>query len=312
MEKTKNWGLFLRRNIAPMALVILCVFFMIMNPRFISLQNLGNILKQATPLLIISAGATFVILMAGIDLSVDGLVALCGIASVLISRTLPEQAYAGWLALIGAALLGMLVGAAIGFVFTHFDLPSFLVSFGFSTICYGIGLIVTDGATQLAKNQAFKNLGVGSNFGLPNLAIFAIAVMAVTIFIGNRTRFGRYIYAIGGGERVAELCGIPIKRYKTMAFMLAGALTGLAGGLLSARLGAASVTQGQGAALDAIAGVVMGGTSLSGGKGSVARTIAGVFVIVLMSNGLNLMGVPYYSQVLIKGVVVIVAVAALR
>jgi ribose/xylose/arabinose/galactoside ABC-type transport system permease subunit len=190
MDKTKNWSLFLRRNIAPLALVILCVFFMIMNPRFISLQNLGNILKQATPLLIISAGATFVILMAGIDLSVDGLVALCGIASVLISRTLPEQAFAGWLALIGAALLGMLIGAVIGIVFTHFDLPSFLVSFGFSTICYGIGLLVTDGATQLARNQAFKNLGVGSNIGLPNLAIFAIVVMAVTIFVGNRTRFG--------------------------------------------------------------------------------------------------------------------------
>jgi ribose/xylose/arabinose/galactoside ABC-type transport system permease subunit len=285
---------------------------MLMNPRFISLQNLGNILKQATPLLIVSAGATFVIIMAQIDLSIDGLIALAGITSVLVVQRLPDATWAGWVALIAASLLGMGVGASIGLIFTRFNLPSFIVSFGFSTICFGLGLIITEGATQLARSGSYKNLGVGSTLGFPNLAVFAIVVMAVCIFIGSRTRLGRYTYAIGGGERVAELCGIPVKKYKTLVFMLAGSLTGLAGALMSARLGAASVTQGQGMALDAIASVVMGGTPLSGGKGSVARTISGVFVIVLMSNGLNLMGVPYYSQVLIKGVVVIVAVALLR
>jgi len=305
-----NWELW-RRNVAWLALAVLFIFFMIMNPQFVSVQNLGNILKQGAPLFIIATGATFVILMGEMDLSVDGVVTLCGITSVLIVSRFCGP-YSGWIAVLGATLLGLVIGTAIGLVFTRFRLPSFLVSFGFSTICLGLGLIITSGGTILGRCDYFKVMGSGTTFGMPNLGLIAIFVLAMGVFVSYRTRFGRYCYAIGGGGRVAQLCGIPIARYRTAAFMFACALTGLAGALMSSRLGAASNTQGASMALNAIAAVVMGGTTLSGGKGSVGRTIAGVLVIILLSNGLNLMGVPHYTQIVIKGVVVIVAVAFFR
>lgn len=130
------------------------------------------------------------------------------------------------------------------------------------------------------------------------------------VVLTTKTKYGRSLYAMGSNERVAGLCGLPTRKYKMIAFTVAGACTGLAGVLMSARLGAGTHSQGQGMSLDAIAAVVMGGTSLSGGKGSVTRTITGVFVILMLNNGLNLMGVSPHVQILVKGIVVILAVAA--
>jgi ribose transport system permease protein/putative xylitol transport system permease protein len=299
----------LRKNLAWIVLGLEFLFFAIMHPNFFSVHNLGNVLKQGAPLFIVATGGTFVILMGEVDFSADGLINLCGIVSVLIASKLGGSAYARWVPIFIAMVIGSTVTTLIGLVFTRFKLPAVIVSFGFSTICYGLGLIISNGTTIRAISDPFKSVGTGSVLGIPILGIVAIIVLAIGMFLGWRTRFGRYTYAIGGGARVAELCGVPINRYKTFVFTLAGALTGTSGALMSSRLGAASNTQGNGMALDAVAAVVMGGTALSGGKGGVSRTIAGVLVLILLSNGLNLMGVPHYTQVLVKGIVVILAVA---
>ena len=248
--------------IAPAALVICVIFFTIMNPRFISLDNLMNILRQGGPLFIVSFGLVGVILIGSIDISSDGLLSLAGVSAVMLANIVQDGG--GWL----SVLLGT-----------------------------GIGLV-------------FKKLGSGSVGFLPTLAIFSAVILILMVVLTTKTKYGRSLYAMGSNERVAGLCGLPTRKYKLIAFTVAGACTGLAGVLMSARLGAGTHSQGQGMSLDAIAAVVMGGTSLSGGKGSVTRTITGVFVILMLNNGLNLMGVSPHVQILVKGIVVILAVAA--
>jgi len=296
--------------LVPAAILIMCVFFTLINRQFISPQNLINISRQMSSLLIIATGATFIILIGSIDLSVDGVVSLCGVTSVLIAKTLIDSGYSGAISILAAITVGMIVSATIGLIYTSFRLPSFLVSFGFSTICYGLALIITGGASIYSKNQSFRAIGSGSFSSIPYISVVAIVIIIISFIISSRTKFGRNIYAIGGSERVAELCGLPVKKIKIMAFVLAGALYGLGGALMSSRLGAASSVQGQGMALDAIAAVVMGGTLLSGGKGGPARTILGVLIISLLNNGLNVIGVSTYYQILTKGIVIIIAVAA--
>lgn len=292
------------------ALFALFILFTAINPRFASLQNVENILKQGATLFIVTTGTTYIILMGSIDLSMGGLVSLTGITSVLLANSLSNAPFAGLISILGAVLVGLCVGTLIGVVFALFRLPSFLVSFGFSTICTGLGLMISGGRSIPTYSQPFIAIGTGSTLFIPNLGIVAIAILALGIFLGRKTIFGRNIYAIGGEERVAELCGIPVTRYKIYAFMFAGAMTGLGGGLMSSRIGACTNRMGSGMALDAIAAVVMGGTALTGGKGGVARTIIGVLIIIFLSNGLNVLGVPTYTQVVIKGIVVILAVAA--
>lgn len=294
--------------LAPAALVFCVIFFTIMNPRFISLDNLMNILRQGGPLFIVSFGLTAVIIMGSIDISSDGLLSLAGVSGVMLANI--TQTGGGWLSILLGLGIGVVFGAFIGFLVSYVRLPSFLVTYGTSTICRGIALIVSGGVAQNTLFVQFKKLGSGSVGFVPTLAIFAAITLLVMIVLTTQTKYGRSVYAMGSNERVAALCGLPTRRYKMIAFIVAGACTGLAGVLMSARLGAGTHAQGQGMSLDAIAAVVMGGTSLSGGKGSVTRTITGVFVILMLNNGLNLMGVSPHVQILVKGIVVILAVAA--
>ena len=216
----------------------------------------------------------------------------------------------GWLSVLLGTGIGLVFGVFMGFLVSYVRLPSFLVTYGTSTICRGIALIVSGGIAQNTMFVQFKKLGSGSVGFLPTLAIFSAVILILMVVLTTKTKYGRSLYAMGSNERVAGLCGLPTRKYKLIAFTVAGACTGLAGVLMSARLGAGTHSQGQGMSLDAIAAVVMGGTSLSGGKGSVTRTITGVFVILMLNNGLNLMGVSPHVQILVKGIVVILAVAA--
>lgn len=294
--------------IAPAALVICVIFFTIMNPRFISLDNLMNILRQGGPLFIVSFGLVGVILIGSIDISSDGLLSLAGVSAVMLANIVQDGG--GWLSVLLGTGIGLVFGVFMGFLVSYVRLPSFLVTYGTSTICRGIALIVSGGIAQNTMFVQFKKLGSGSVGFLPTLAIFAAVILIFMVVLTTKTKYGRSLYAMGSNERVAGLCGLPTRKYKMIAFTVAGACTGLAGVLMSARLGAGTHSQGQGMSLDAIAAVVMGGTSLSGGKGSVTRTITGVFVILMLNNGLNLMGVSPHVQILVKGIVVILAVAA--
>lgn len=287
------------------SLIILIVIFGLGNPSFISMPNFYNVLRQSSVLLVASLGGTFIILMGSIDLSVGSIIAMSGIiASAALDMGL------GIPGAIGCGILaGGVAGLLNGAIFSYGKIPSFLVTLGTMSAIEGFSLKLTGGRTISIFDEGYRWLSSGTLVGdLPNVALFALIVYGICIFIAMRTRFGRYIYVIGGGEKVAEMSGVAIYRFKLYAFALAGALAGFAGVLLSARIGAQSARMADGILLDAIAAVVMGGTSLTGGIGGPHRTILGVLIISILSNGLNMLSVDPYTQTIIKGTVVILAV----
>jgi ribose transport system permease protein/putative xylitol transport system permease protein len=243
--------------------------------------------------------------MGSIDLSVASIIALSGIvASSVLDMGLGVPG-----AICGGILAGCLVGLMNGAIFSYGKIPSFLVTLGTMSAIEGFSLKLTGGRTISIFDKTYRWLSSGTLIGdLPNVALFALIIYVVCVFIAWRTRFGRYVYIIGGGEKVAKMSGVAIYRFKLYAFALAGSLAGFAGVLLAARIGARSARMADGILLDAIAAVVMGGTSLTGGIGGPHRTILGVLIISILSNGLNILGIDPYTQTIIKGAVVILAV----
>jgi ribose/xylose/arabinose/galactoside ABC-type transport system permease subunit len=283
----------------------LIVFFSLASDAFLSLRNMTGILGQASTLLLACLGASFVILMGSIDLSVGAIVLLVGAITVLAINSLGL----GVEALILAIGVGAILGLANGAVYAFGRIPSFVVTLGTLSVFTGASWELLQGRALRFTSPSFEELAIGQAIPyIPNIALFALAAWALASLAGQTTRFGRYMYIIGGGESVALTSGLPVRRYKIYAFMVSGAAAGLAGALAVARLGAAGPTLGQELLLNTLAAIVVGGTSLSGGVGGVHRTLTGVSIIALLDNGLNLMGVNQYTQMMIKGGVVIAAV----
>lgn len=290
----------------PIAVVItLIVFFSIGSESFLTLRNLTAISGQTSTLLLASLGATFVILMGSIDLSVGAIVLLAGAVTVKVLNI--EDIGAG--AVLVGLFTGMVLGYANGVIFALGRIPSFVVTLGTLSVFTGGAWEILNGRALRYDSIPFEDLAIGQLIPrFPNIALIALGVWVVMVFLCFATRFGRYMYIIGGGEAVAATAGIPVRRYKIYGFMLSGAMAGLAGSLAVARLGTAGPTLGQDLLLNTLAAIVVGGTSLSGGIGGVHRTLIGVLIIVLLDNGLNLMGVNQYTQMMVKGGVVIAAV----
>jgi ribose transport system permease protein len=290
----------------PIAVVVgLIIFFSLASDAFLTMRNATAISGQASALLIACAGATFVILMGSIDLSVGAIVLLVGAVTVLTLNSFDIGAAALLVALACGGALGLVNGA----IFAYGRIPSFVVTLGTLSIFSGIALQLLQGRALRFDSRSFETLAIGQWIPhLPNIALFALCTWAVMSVVGFKTRFGRYMYLIGGGEAVATTAGIPVRRYKIYAFAVSGVLAGFAGALAVARLGAAGPTLGQELLLNTLAAIVVGGTSLSGGIGGVHRTLIGVVIIALLDNGLNLMGVNQYAQMVIKGTVVVAAV----
>lgn len=285
--------------------IALIVFFTLSTDAFFTLRNLRAISGQASALLLACLGATFVILMGSIDLSVGAMVLLVGAITVKAINFLGLGVEAVPL----AVLMGTLLGVANGLVFAFGRIPSFVVTLGTLSIFTGAAWEILHGRALRYSAPAFENLAIGQLVpSVSNIALFAIGAWAIMVFICFNTRFGRYMFIIGGGEAVARTAGIPVRRYKIYAFALSGMMAGLAGALSVARLGAAGPTLGQELLLNTLAAIVVGGTSLSGGVGGVHRTLIGVLIISLLDNGLNIMGVDEYTQMMVKGAVVILAV----
>jgi ribose transport system permease protein/putative xylitol transport system permease protein len=293
------------KNLVPViAIVLLVVIFSVGSPAFLSVNNGITVATQSAVLLIISVGAAFVILIGSIDLSVGATASVAGILAAKFAG-----AHGAWGLLI-AVLAGCVIGAVNGGLFTILRIPSFLVTLGTFNVLSGLGLIITNSVPVSVQSTSYQDLaGVNVIGRLPVLVVWAIGILLLGIGVGSFTRYGRVVYAIGGGEKVARLSGIPVNRYKLYTFIVSGALAGLGGGLLTAYLAVGGPSIGQGFMLQSIAAVVMGGIPLNGGYGNLSRTLLGVLVLSVLTDGMNIMNVNIYYQSLIEGIVIIVAVA---
>ena len=266
----------LRRYGTPLFLVLLIVFFALENSRFLSVRNVSNILTEVSIYGIIAVGMTFVILTAGVDLAVGSLLAFAGMAGAYVMKAIGADYSLSWLvALSTATAVGALVGYVQGKAVTVFSIPPFIVTLGGLTVWRGATLILNDGSPIAGFDASYRWWGTGSIIGLPVPVVF-FGVIALVGYVAQRyTRYGRYVYAVGGNPEAARLNGLDVAAIITSVYLIVGALAGLAGFLLSARLGAAEAVGGVGYDLRVIASVVIGGASLAGGRGGIGGTEIG-------------------------------------
>ncbi|MEZ4904487.1 MAG: ribose ABC transporter permease [Spirosomataceae bacterium] len=297
------------------ALFILCLIIGILSDKFFTISNFWNVLRQISVNVCISVGMTFVVLMAGIDLSVGSVLALCGAVTAGLFKMgieLPAQnLYIGF-TLLGACLAGILTGALSGFfngmMITRFKVPAFVATLALLTVARGLTMLWTKGFPISGLGEQFAYLGTGWFWGMPVPVWISAGVVAIAIFMANKTKLGRYIYAIGGNENASLLSGINISKVKIIVYTLAGILAAVGGLMVTSRLDSAQPNAGTGYELDAIAAVVIGGTSLSGGKGSIGGTVLGAIIIGVLNNGLVLLNVSPFWQQVVKGFVILLAV----
>jgi len=287
-------------------LVILAIGFHLLSGRFLSVNNLSIVMQQASINTVLAAGMTFVILTGGIDLSVGSILAASAIVGVIVSLW-PDVGMLGIPAAIG---VGLACGFVNGTIISALKLPPFIVTLGSLTAMRGIARLLGNDTTVFNPDLPFDFIGNGSFFGVPWLAIIAMATILISWFILKRTVLGTWIYAVGGNVEAARLTGIKVPLVLLFVYSISGLLSGLGGAMSAARLYAANGLQlGQSYELDAIAAVILGGTSFVGGVGSIWGTLIGALIIAVLSNGLILVGVSDIWQYIIKGLVIIVAVA---
>ncbi|MCP9494812.1 MAG: ribose ABC transporter permease [Pyrinomonadaceae bacterium MAG19_C2-C3] len=282
----------------------LVVVLWALTPHFLTVSNLLNVAEQATIIAIVAVGMTFVIITAGIDLSVGSVLAFAGVVMAsLLHAGLPLP-----LALAAGLGTGLLCGVVNGLLITVGRLPPFIATLGMMSVARGSALMFTEGRPISGFPESFRSLATGDVMGIPVPVVIMLVVYAIAHFVLRRTKLGRYTYAIGGNEEAALLSGINVKLYKTMVYGLAGMLSGLAAILLTARLNSAQPIAGMNYELDAIAATVIGGTSLLGGEGTVVGTLIGALIMAVLRNGLNLLGVSSFIQQVVIGSVIIAAV----
>ncbi|MFE4243422.1 ABC transporter permease [Peribacillus butanolivorans] len=275
----------------------------ILSDQFLSVQNLLNLLQQSSFVGIVSIGMTFVILVAGIDLSVGAVLALTGmLVSILLGTGMNPI-----LAIVITLIAGAFLGFVNGFVSTKFKVPAFIATLAMMVSARGLALLSTNGEPIYDLPEGFTALG-GNVFGkIPFTAIVWIALSIVALVVLKYTTFGRKIYAVGGNEESSRLSGIPVEKYVTWCFVIAGLLAAVAGILMSAWLTVGQPTAGTGLELDVIAAVVIGGTSLMGGKGSIGGTFIGVLIMSMIVNIFNLLGLSSYYQSIFMGLIIVLA-----
>ena len=305
----------LRRSQSLIALFLLCALIALLSDKFLTATNLWNVLRQISVNVCIAVGMTLVVLMAGIDLSVGSVLAFSGaVCAGLIKYGFAFESldlFVGFTVLggiLGAMLVGTLLGLFNGWVITKFVVPPFVATLAMLTIARGMTMLYTQGIPVSNLGPELEYIGSGWLLGIPVPVWISLIVVLVFVFISRRTAFGRYIYAIGGNEKVAFLSGININRIKLAVYGLAGMLAAVGGVMVTARLNSAQPNAGMTYELDAIAAVVIGGTSLSGGVGSVTGTVIGAAIIGVLNNGLVLLNVSPFWQQVAKGVVILLAV----
>jgi ribose/xylose/arabinose/galactoside ABC-type transport system permease subunit len=292
--------------------IAICAVLAFSAPNFFTASNLVNVVRQTSFPAIVAVGMTFVILTAGIDLSVGGVIAFAGVVGCLVVVS-PGLA-PGWALALGIAA-GVAVGAVIGIIngvaITSFRLPPFIATLAMWFIAGrdgGLAFIVTGGQPVYNLPASFTFLGAGDIGGVPIPIILMLVTVAAGHVVLTRTAFGRHVYAVGGNEEAAWLSGINVARVKLAVYIISGTLAGLSSMVLAGRLASGDPKTGIGMELDAIAAVVVGGTSLFGGKGSVLGTLIGALIMGVLNNGLNLLDISSYWQPVVKGAVILLAV----
>lgn len=288
----------------------LCLFIGAKNANFFSLFNLINMLNVAAIPLVICMGATFIILMGSIDLSVEGTIALCAVAaSMLVANDFTGMAIGLWSVPL-AILLGGALGLVSGVVHVKLKIPSFMATLGIGFAGIGVATAILGGVMVRVSDNDFRSyLSLGRVFNIPAAVWIAAATVAIAWIIQDRTRIGRWLYAIGTDEATARNAGIPVERTRILIFGVAGLFYGLAGALSAAQIGRGHALISQDRLFTAITAVVVGGTALSGGVGSVLNTVVGVFIVIVLNNGMVLMGIEPYVQKGVQGLLIIAAVA---
>lgn len=302
---SKEWLIEQKSLIALLFLVVVVSF---LNPNFFTVDNLLNILRQTSVNAIIAVGMTLVILTAGIDLSVGSVLALCGaFAATLVAMEVPVLVAVPTALLAGAAL-----GAISGIIIAKGKVQAFIATLVTMTLLRGVTMVYTDGrpiSTGFTDTaDTFAWFGTGYALGIPVPVWLMVVVFVGAWYLLNHTRFGRYVYAVGGNESATRLSGINVDRVKIGVYAICGLLAALAGIIVTSRLSSAQPTAGMGYELDAIAAVVLGGTSLMGGKGRIMGTLIGALIIGFLNNALNLLDVSSYYQMIAKAVVILLAV----
>lgn len=297
-------AIFLSQYGALVVLALLLLGMSMSSKEFATVGNLTNVARQVSINAVISAGMTFVIITAGIDLSVGSLVALAGCVGMIVLNW-TDSSIIGVMA--GIALAG-LSGAVTGAIVAWTRIPAFIVTLAGLTILRGLALIITGGSPIIKFEGGFRFLGQGVLWGLPVPVLIMGAVMLAMHIVLTRTAFGAHVYAVGGNEEASRLSGINVAITKLRVYTIGGLLTGLAGMILMGRLSSAQPNTGEGFELDAIAAVIIGGTSLMGGRGTIWGTLVGAMVIGILNNGFNLMAVDAHYQLVAKGVIILLAV----
>jgi ribose transport system permease protein len=305
--------------LGPLLILIgLCIVITLITPRFFSPTNLAGVARQSAILLMAALGVSLVIMMGGIDLSVEGIMALSSVvASLLVASIKPETGAlklgpnfnVGILGILAAVGVATLMGLINGILHTRLRIPSFMVTLGMLSVGIGLATWLSGGIDVRVLDPFLRGLARDSIGPIPNLAIFGLVIFFIALFLERYTRFGRYIRAIGGAEDRAKLVGIPVDRYKVLAFTIAGLFYGIAGVLSTGRVGAGTPNIGQGHLFAAITAVVVGGTALTGGTGGVVQTLIGALIVIVISNGMIMVGVNNWIQLAVQGVIITIAVA---
>jgi ribose transport system permease protein len=285
-------------------LILICILFSLLAPNFWTVSNGVNVVRQASINIVLAAGMTFVILTGGIDLAVGSVLGVTAVLALWFSLV-PGLT---WAAIPVAMLSGLMIGVATGAMVTYIGLPPFIVTLGTYTALRGAAYLFAGGTTLINSNLDFAWIGEGYFGPVPWLVVVALLVIGISAFILHGTVLGVHVYAVGGNAQAARLTGIPVALVLMFVYGVSGLLSGLGGVMTAARLYSAQGRLGEGYELDAIAAVILGGTSFSGGVGTVFGTLIGALIIAVLNNGLTIMNVSFYWQLVIKGSVIILAV----
>ena len=288
------------------ALVVLIIVFTMLNSRFVSPANIRNTLRIASINGLLAIGMTFVVLTGGIDLSVGAVMGCAGMYSAYFAQT--SMGYPWMLAVVIGVAMGLMIGIFNGICISYLKVPAFVGTLGAMSIAQGLTFLITKAKPIPGLSDGFKFIGGGSIGPIPIPIIVMAVVLIICFTLLYKTKYGRYVYAVGGNLNAAHVSGINTKRIICSVYIISGLLAALAGVITTARVTSGVTSTGDGYETDAIAMVVIGGTSLAGGKGRLWGTVIGILLIQCLTTGLDMLGVSYYVQLIVKGFVVIGAV----